>query len=192
MYELGFNIRGSTYELGLHIRGSTYEIGLHIRGSTYELGFNIRGSTYELGLHIRGSTYESLLDIRGSTYESGFNIRGSTYELGFHIRGSTWSDTIKLLSARVKEEIVVLRHHEKDYSFGRHYYECLIQSNSTGTDDRGMWLLYVEMTSGSIISSSYGIVNTSKLFSGNFNSSKLFSPDLPDCTNIGKGRVLKW
>ncbi|GKA04307.1 hypothetical protein Tco_0677088 [Tanacetum coccineum] len=62
----------------------------------------------------------------------------------------------------------------------------------TGTDDRGMWLLYVEMTSGSIISSSYGIVNTSKLFSGNFNSSKLFSPDLPDCTNIGKGRVLKW
>ncbi|GJW61727.1 hypothetical protein Tco_0111062 [Tanacetum coccineum] len=147
-YESGLDIRGSTYELGFNIRGSTYESGLDIRGSTYELGFNIRGSTYELGFNIRGSTYESGLDIRDSILSSQAHTLLSSqpppHSPPPRSTATRWSDMIKLLSARVKEEMWCCEH----------YANITVMP---GTQDRGcgyfMWMddlrLHISSSSGS-------------------------------------------
>ncbi|GJV38678.1 ribonuclease H-like domain-containing protein [Tanacetum coccineum] len=144
-------IRGSTYELGFNMKGSTYESGLDIRGSTYELGFKYsrqntpaKYSRQALFFTIKA---DSILSSQAHTLLSS---QPPPHSPPPRSTATRWSDIIKLLSARVKEEMWCCEHH----------------ANLTvmpGTQDRGcgyfMWMddlrLHISSSSGSSTPPSY-------------------------------------
>ena len=134
MYELGLHIRGSMYELGLYIRGSMYELGLHIRGSSsIALGSVCLRKTIFCFSFLFASLNHPAKNTR-QKHPPKTPAKYSSHALFFTIKADSilssqahtllssqpppprstatrWSDIIKLLCARVKEEMWWFEHH---------------------------------------------------------------------------------
>ncbi|GKA73878.1 hypothetical protein Tco_0780180 [Tanacetum coccineum] len=124
-----------------------YELGLYIRGSTYELGLPKTPAKYSRQALFFTIKADSILSSQAHTLLSS---QPPPHSPPPRSTATRWSDIIKLLSARVKEEMWCCEHH----------------ANLTvmpGTQDRGcgyfMWMddlrLHISSSSGSSTPPSY-------------------------------------